>query len=121
MVGSRRLELPTSSVSRKRSNQLSYEPTKAGTTSIPIVARSLLPIADTCRRREASRPGGLLGSSARLNLPAGLGALQRALLLPATGALSSAMLLMLFLHVLDFGHLFIFALAAGGVFPARFL
>ena len=27
MVGSRRLELPTSSVSRKRSNQLSYEPT----------------------------------------------------------------------------------------------
>ena len=26
MVGSRRLELPTSSVSRKRSNQLSYEP-----------------------------------------------------------------------------------------------
>src|SRR5215472_8474879 len=30
MVGSRRLELPTSSVSRKRSNQLSYEPTKGG-------------------------------------------------------------------------------------------
>jgi hypothetical protein len=28
VVGSRRLELPTSSVSRKRSNQLSYEPTK---------------------------------------------------------------------------------------------
>ncbi len=28
MVGSRRLELPTSSVSRKRSNQLSYEPGK---------------------------------------------------------------------------------------------
>ena len=27
MVGSSRLELPTSSVSRKRSNQLSYEPT----------------------------------------------------------------------------------------------
>ena len=30
MVGSRRLELPTSSVSRKRSNQLSYEPTNGG-------------------------------------------------------------------------------------------
>jgi hypothetical protein len=29
MVGSRRLELPTSSVSRKRSNQLSYEPMKS--------------------------------------------------------------------------------------------
>ena len=32
MVGSRRLELPTSSVSRKRSNQLSYEPTNGGKT-----------------------------------------------------------------------------------------
>ena len=32
MVGSRRLELPTSSVSRKRSNQLSYEPEN---TNIP--------------------------------------------------------------------------------------
>lgn len=29
MVGSRRLELPTSSVSTRRSNQLSYDPTRA--------------------------------------------------------------------------------------------
>ena len=31
MVGSRELEPPTSSVSRKRSNQLSYEPVKSTT------------------------------------------------------------------------------------------
>ena len=31
MVGSRELESPTSSVSRKRSNQLSYEPVKSTT------------------------------------------------------------------------------------------
>ena len=35
MVGSRRLELPTSSVSRKRSNQLSYEPTACVFQIIP--------------------------------------------------------------------------------------
>ena len=41
MVGSRRLELPTSSVSRKRSNQLSYEPTTGGNfqyTNRPVIA-----------------------------------------------------------------------------------
>ena len=36
MVGSRRLELPTSSVSRKRSNQLSYEPTPRTSGSFNI-------------------------------------------------------------------------------------
>jgi hypothetical protein len=42
MVGSRRLELPTSSVSRKRSNQLSYEPTESMTYEFTEEIRAFL-------------------------------------------------------------------------------
>jgi hypothetical protein len=43
MVGSRRLELPTSSVSRKRSNQLSYEPTSEVQYSNHSVIETIVP------------------------------------------------------------------------------